>query len=84
MKQRNILCSIAKQLYHHNTQLYLNCEIATELHRKMIHFLEFKEEGTDVECYKCESLISSNDSLSDAYKVGLEKVEEFLKSKDIK
>lgn len=44
----------------------------------MLPFLEFKEEEIDAKCYECDSLISSNDSLSDAYRVGLEKDEEFL------
>lgn len=40
----------------------------------ILHFLEFKEDEINVECYNCESLVSSDESLSDSYKVGLEKI----------
>lgn len=47
------------------------------MHRKMFPFLEYQDEEIDVECYKCESL-------SDSYRVGLEKIEEFFISKENK
>lgn len=50
----------------------------------MLPFLEYHEEEIDVECYECESLLYFNQSLSDAYRVCLENVEEFLKNKEIK
>ena len=46
-------------------------------------FLELKEDETDAECYRCESIISS-DETSDAYRVRLDKIESFIKSKDYK
>lgn len=84
MKQSNIFCQAAEWLYRHISQLYLNCEIVDEMHRKMLPFLEYHEEEIDVECYECESLLYFNQSLSDAYRVCLENVEEFLKNKEIK
>lgn len=50
------------------------------MHKKMLPFFEFKEDEIDIVCYYCESLISYDESLSDAYRFGLEKVEEFLES----
>lgn len=50
----------------------------------ILRFLEFKEEQIVVDCYNCESLVSSDESLSDWYKLGLEKIEEFIKSKENK
>lgn len=44
MKQRNIFYKIAKRLYNNITQLYLNCEISKEMHKKMLPFIEFQEE----------------------------------------
>lgn len=50
----------------------------------ILHFLEFKEDNIDVDCYKCESVVSLNESLHDPYKVGLEEIKEFIKSKEKK
>lgn len=54
------------------------------MHTNMFPFLEFKEEETDVECHKCEYLVSSDECLSDTYRVGQEKIEVFLKPKENK
>lgn len=49
----------------------------------MLPFLEFKEGEIDFVCYECESLVFFNESLGDVYRVCLEKVEKFLKYKQI-
>ena len=49
----------------------------------ILHFLELKEDKIDVDCYKCESIVSSEE-ISDAYKYGLERIETYIKSKDHK
>lgn len=74
MKQRNIFCLSVERFYIHITQLYLNCQIADEIHKEILPFFEYKEVGIDVDYYECESFISSNESLGDAYRVGLENV----------
>lgn len=81
MKQRNIFSQIGNHLYNNTTQIYLYCDIAKDMHKKTLPFLEFMEEGIDVECYNCESIVSPDESLSDSYKFGLEKINEFMKSK---
>lgn len=45
------------------------------------HFLELKDDEIDVHWYKCESLISSDESLHESYKIGIEMIEEFIRSK---
>lgn len=52
-----------RQLSHH-------CEIYENMHRNMLPLLEFKEEEIYAVCYECESLVSSNESLGDVYRVG--------------
>lgn len=54
-----------------------------KIHKIILPFLELKEDEIDVECYRCESIVSS-DEASDAYRVGLDKNECFIKSKDHK
>ena len=49
----------------------------------ILPFLEPKEDEIDVDCYKCESIVSSND-VSDSYKIGLDKIEAYIKSKEHK
>lgn len=66
-----------RQLSHH-------CEIYENMHRNMLPLLEFKEEEIYAVCYECESLVSSNESLGDVYRVGQEKIQEFLKNMEIK
>lgn len=79
-----MFCHIARNIYNNISQLYLNCEIAKDMHTKMLPFIELQDEEKDIDCYNCESLVSSDESLSDSYKVGLEKLEELLKSKENK
>lgn len=50
----------------------------------ILPFLEFKEDEIDSDCCKCEYVISSDESLHDSYRIGLEKVKEFIKSKEDK
>lgn len=50
----------------------------------ILPFPEFKEDEIDVECYKCEFVVFSNESLHDSYIVGLENIGEFIKSKENK
>ena len=83
-KQRNIFCLIVKRLYNNITQLHLDCEIGKGPHKMILPLLELKEDEIDVECYRCALVVSTNDSMSDAYKVGLEKIEEYSKSKENK
>lgn len=42
-----------------------------------------KEDEIDAECYKCESIVSSEE-VSDSYQVGLDKIEAYIQSKDHK
>jgi hypothetical protein len=83
LKQRNIFCLIAKRLYSNITQLHLDCDIGRKLHKMILPFLELKEDEIDAECYNCESIVSSEET-SDAYKIGLDKIESFITSKDHK
>lgn len=75
-----MFCQTTWRFYSNIIQLYLNCNIAEDMNKKLLPFLEFKEEKIDAACYKYESRVSSDESLSDSYMVGLETVEEFLKS----
>ena len=70
-------------MYFNITQLHLDCEIGKGLHKMILPFLEFKEDEIDDECYKCKSIVSSN-HVSDSYRVGFEKSEEYIKSKEHK
>ncbi|KAI3508867.1 hypothetical protein L1887_23887 [Cichorium endivia] len=83
LKQRNIFCLIAKRLYYNITQLHLDCDIGRGLHKMIFPFLEMKEDENDVDCYKCETIVSSED-VSDSYRVGLEKIESYIQSKEHK
>ncbi|XP_052621579.1 uncharacterized protein LOC128127195 [Lactuca sativa] len=58
-------------------------QLIKKIHKRVFTFLELKEDEIDVECYKCESIFSLNET-SDAYKIGLDKIESFIKSKDHK
>ena len=49
----------------------------------ILPFLEIKEDEIDADCYTCESIVSSEET-SDAYKVGLDRNENYIKSKDHK
>ena len=49
----------------------------------MLPFLELKEDEIDAECYKCGSIVSSDD-VSDSYKIGLDKIEAYIHSKEHK
>ncbi|XP_023766538.1 uncharacterized protein LOC111915062 [Lactuca sativa] len=61
-------------------ELHLDCEMGKKIHKMILPFLEFKEDEIDADCYKCEFIVSS-DETSDAYRIGLEKIEYFIKSK---
>ena len=76
-------CLIAKRLYFNITQLHLDCEIGKKIHRMILPFLELKEDEIDAEAYNCESVVSS-DEVSPAYKIGLDKIKSYIKSKDHK
>ena len=71
LKQRNILCLIAKHVHFNITQLHLDCEIGKGYHKMILPFLELKEDEISVDCYRCESIVSS-DNVSDSYRIGLE------------
>ncbi|XP_052621094.1 uncharacterized protein LOC111908797 [Lactuca sativa] len=62
------------RFYHSITQLHLHCEIGQKPHKMILPFLELKEDEIDADCYKCESIISS-DETSEAYRIGLDKTE---------
>ncbi|XP_052619752.1 uncharacterized protein LOC128126067 [Lactuca sativa] len=64
-------------------ELHLDYEIGEKIHKMILPFLELKEYEIDADCYKCESIVSS-DETSDAYKFGLERIESYIKSKDHK
>ncbi|KAI3700157.1 hypothetical protein L2E82_44776 [Cichorium intybus] len=83
IKQRNIFCLIAKRLYNNITQLHLDCDIGRRLHKMIFPFLELKEDEIDAECYRCETIVSSDD-ISDAYRIGLDKIENYIQSKEHK
>ncbi|KAI3510498.1 hypothetical protein L1887_17545 [Cichorium endivia] len=51
------------------------------LHKMILPFLELKEEEIDAECYKCETIVSS-DEVSEAYRIGLDKIENYIQSKE--
>nr|AGM34082.1 hypothetical protein [Lactuca sativa] len=83
LKQQNVFCLIAKRLYFNVTQLHLDCEIGKKIHRMIIPFQELKEDEVDAEAYNSEN-IGSSDEVSPAYKIGLDKIESYIKSKDHK
>ena len=83
LKQRNVFSLIAKRLYFNITQLHLDCEIGKKIHRMILPFFELKEDEIDAEAYNCESVVSS-DEVSPAYKIGLDKIESYIKSKEHK
>jgi len=83
LKHRNIFCLFAKRLYTNITQLYLDCDIGKNLHHMILPFLELREDEIDFDCFNCESIVSSDD-VSDSYRIGLEKIESFIKSKENK
>ncbi|XP_052627222.1 uncharacterized protein LOC128133731 [Lactuca sativa] len=64
-------------------KLHHDCEIGKGLHNMILPFIELKEDEIDTDCYECESIVSS-DEVSDSYKIGLEKIEEHIKSKEHK
>jgi len=49
----------------------------------ILPFLELKEDVVDIDCFNCESIVSSDD-VSDSYRIGLENIEKFIKSKENK
>ncbi|KAI3767848.1 hypothetical protein L2E82_18277 [Cichorium intybus] len=83
VKQRNIFCLIAKRLYNNITQLHLDCDIGRGLHKMILPFLELKEDEIDAECHRCETIVSS-DEVSEAYRIGLDKIESYIQSKEHK
>ena len=63
--------------------MHLDCEIDEKIQKVILPFLELKEDEIDVDCYKCETIISSDETF-DAYSFGQDKIESFIKSKDHK
>ncbi|XP_052623195.1 uncharacterized protein LOC128128391 [Lactuca sativa] len=61
-------------------ELHLSCEIGENIHKMILPFLEFKEDEIIAEC---ESEVSS-DETSVSYKIGLDKIETFIDSKEHK
>ena len=53
LKQRVVFDLIAKCLYFSITQLHLYFQIGKNIHKKILPFLELKEDEIDAECYKC-------------------------------
>ena len=49
----------------------------------ILPFLELKEDKVDADVYDCEVVVSS-DEVSPGYKIGLDKIESFIQSKDHK
>ena len=84
LKQRNIFCSIAKRLHSQFTKLYHNSVISEELHKKMLPFFYLKMEDVDKVSYKCEAMVSSSNGTNPTYNFRMEKINEFLKTKDLK
>lgn len=80
LKQRNVFCLIAKRLYTNIAQLHLSCEIGKKIHKMIFPFLGFKEDEVIAEC---ESEVSSEET-SMSYKIGLDKIETFIDSKEHK
>nr|KAJ0219002.1 hypothetical protein LSAT_V11C300151690 [Lactuca sativa] len=80
LKQRNVFCLIAKRLYTNIAQLHLSCEIGKKIHKMILPFLEFKEDEVIAEC---ESEVSSEET-SMSYRLGLDKIETFIDSKEHK
>ena len=65
------------------TQLHLDCEIGKKIHKMIFPYFELKEDEIDVDCFQCESIVSSNET-SEAYKIDLDKIESYIQSKDHK
>ena len=84
LKQRNIFCNIAQRLHSQLTKLYHNSVISEELHKKMLPFLELKMKDVDEVSYKCESMVSSLNETNPTFNFGMEKINQFLKTKDLK
>lgn len=63
--------------------MHLDCEIGKKIHKIILPFLELKKDEIDVDCYKCESIVSSVET-SDAYRIGLDKIESYIQAKDNK
>lgn len=51
------------------------------MHKMILYFLELKEDEMDTECYRCESMVSFCECVSDSYRVRFEKIEEYIESK---
>ena len=49
----------------------------------ILPFLEMKDDEFDTDYFKRESIVSS-DEVSDAYRIGLDKIESYIQSKDHK
>ncbi|KAL4564910.1 hypothetical protein LXL04_028986 [Taraxacum kok-saghyz] len=82
LKQRNMFCNIAKRLYSNITKLYHNSAISENMHRQMLPFLEMKTE-TYSNAFECESIVSESTAKNVTYDYGLEKVNEYLNSKQM-
>nr|KAJ0203047.1 hypothetical protein LSAT_V11C500252350 [Lactuca sativa] len=80
LKQRNVFYLIVKRLYTNIAQLHLSCEIGKKIHKMILPFLEFKEDEVIAEC---ESEVSSEET-SSSYRLGLDKIETFIDSKEHK
>ncbi|XP_023734201.1 uncharacterized protein LOC111882066 [Lactuca sativa] len=64
-------------------KLHLDCRIGDKIHKMILSFLELEEDEIDADCYNCESIFSSEET-SDAYRVGLERIESYIMSKEHK
>ncbi|KAL4578457.1 hypothetical protein LXL04_014580 [Taraxacum kok-saghyz] len=84
LKQQNIFCSIAQRLHSQLTKLYHNSVISEELHKKMLPFLESKMKDFDEVSYKCESMVKTSTETNPSFNFGMEKINQFLKQKDLK
>ena len=63
--------------------MHLDYDIGKTIHKMIFPFLELKEDEIDVDCYNCESIVSLEET-TDAYRIGLDKIESFIKSNDHK
>ena len=63
--------------------MHLHYDIGKKIHKMILPFLELKEDEMDTDCYNCESIVSSEET-TDAYRIGLDKIESFIKSNDHK
>lgn len=52
------------------------------MNRNMLPLLEFTMDEIYVDCYNCKSWVSPDQSFSNLYRVGQEKIEELLNSKE--